>query len=283
MNEEENETSLLDLLVVVAENLRLLILGPVVIGLLALGFGYALPQSFTSQAILTLPTELQAQAAAIMLSPLVLDSVVESRRLSRGQSISLARARLENQVRAAVSKDGLLRLEVTANTPIEAQTIANAVIDTWLKTTVPGVQDRADLETRLAYAKGSLSSLRHLQDVLTTEGAAALNKSPTRGEAGTSIVAVGELQARYFAEVLSIPRQLKGLTRDVVKQSPTLATEPSASKKSLIVLLAAFGSGFSLLLWVFMRQSWKNAGQNPQAVEKQARLLAALRFSTRLR
>ena len=45
MNEEENEISLLDLLLVVAENLKLLILGPVVVGLVALGFGYSVAVS----------------------------------------------------------------------------------------------------------------------------------------------------------------------------------------------------------------------------------------------
>ena len=49
--EEENETSLLDLLVVVAENLKLLILGPFAVGLLALGIAFTLPQSYVSQAI----------------------------------------------------------------------------------------------------------------------------------------------------------------------------------------------------------------------------------------
>ena len=101
MTEEENETSLLDLLVLVAENLKLLILGPVVVGLVALGIGYALPQSFTSQAILAPPIEIQVQAAAIMISPLVLDSVIEALKLYPGASTQLARAKLEKQMEAA--------------------------------------------------------------------------------------------------------------------------------------------------------------------------------------
>jgi hypothetical protein len=76
---------LFDLLLVVAENLKLLILGPLVVGLLALGIGYALPQSFTSQAILALPTPTPTQAAAMLVSPLVLDPVIESLNLSKGQ------------------------------------------------------------------------------------------------------------------------------------------------------------------------------------------------------
>ncbi|NMM20407.1 MAG: hypothetical protein HHJ15_10725 [Rhodoferax sp.] len=297
MDIEENEVSLLDLLLVVAENLKLLILGPIVVGLLALAIGYTLPQSFTSQAILALPmpllgsastptsipTPTPAQASAMMVSPLVLDPVIQSLSLSAGLTIERARAKLANQIKATVGKDGLLRVDVTANTPLEAQKIANVVIDTWLKSTVPGEKDRADLEVRLIQAKVSLESVRRLLERLTGEDSAVLNKPLTLGGANTSIVAVGELQARYQADVLSIPRTLQGLARDVVMQPPTLPTEPVAPKKSLIAILAALGSGFALLLWVFMRQVWRAAALDPQAAEKQAKLRAAIGFKGRSR
>lgn len=218
----------------------------------------------------------------MLVSPIVLDPVIALLNLSKGQPIQVARTGLARQITATVGKDGLLRLDVTASSPLEAQAIANAVIDTWLKSTRPGEQDRADLEKRLAYAKVSLESIRRLLERLTAEGTADLNKPLTRGEAGTSIVAVGELQARYLGEVLSIPRSLQGLSRDVVVQPPTLPTEPVAPKKSLIAVLAALGSGFALLLWVFVRQAWKNAAQDPKAAEKQARLRAAIGFKGRV-
>lgn len=218
----------------------------------------------------------------MMVSPLVLDPVIQSLSLSAGHTIERARATLASQIKATVGKDGLLRLDTTANTPLEAQKIANAIIDTWLKSTVPGDKDRADLEVRLIQAKVSLESVRRLLDRLTGEDSAVLNKPLTLGGANTSIVAVGELQARYQADVLSIPRSLQGLARDVVMQPPTLSTEPVAPKKSLIAVLAALGSGFALLLWVFMRQAWKNAALDPETAEKQAKLRAAIGFKQRV-
>lgn len=291
---EENEVSLLDLLVVVAENIKLLIFGPLAVGLLALGIAFAVPQSYVSQAILVLPIPAvasnqnqnqnqssafmpsPAQAAAMMTSPLVLDPLIESQKQLEGRSIEAARKKLGDQIKATVGKDGLLRLDVTATTPAQAQALANAVIDGWLKSTVPGDQDRADLEKRLGYAKVSLEVTRRLLDRLAAEGGVSLNKPLTRGEAGTSMVAIGELQARYLSEVMEIPRWLQGLSRDVVKQQPTLPTEPAAPKKSLIAVLSALTTGFVLLLWVFMRQAWRTAAKDPQVAEKQARLRAAL-------
>ena len=286
MNTDENEISLLDLLLVVAKNLKLLILGPIAMGFLALAFAYTLPQSFTSQAILALPastststpTPTPVQATAMMISPVVLDPVIVSLDLADGYSIEGARARLLNQIKAVVGKDGLLRLDVTARTSLEARAIANAVVDTWLKSTAPGAQDLADMEVRLTYAKASLAAVSRLLARLAAGGNSILNKPLTLGDAGTSMVAVGELQARYLADVLTIPRAMQGLSHDVVMQPPTLPAEPNVRKKSLIAVLAALGSGFALLLWVFMRQAWKTAALDPDAADKQAKLRAVFGF-----
>ena len=118
---------------------------------------------------------------------------------------------------------------------------------------------------------------------LDAGGVANLNKPLTRGEAGTSFVGLGELQARYLGEVLSIPRELQGLSREVVKQPPTLPTEPISPTKGLIAAVAALAAGFVLLLWVFMRQAWRNAAQDPSAAEKQGRLESALGLKSDVR
>lgn len=284
----ENEVSLLDLLVVVAENIKLLIFGPLVVGLLALGIAFAMPQRYVSQAILVVPTPVSsvsqnlvfiptpAQVATMMVSPSVLDPLIESLKLFEGRSVEAARKKLGEQIKPMVGKDGLLRLEVTADTPAKAQVLANAVIDGWLKSTVPSERDRDILEKRLGYAKVSLEATRHLLDRLAAESGASLNKPLSRGEASTPIVAVGELQARYFTEVQEIQRWLQGLSPDVVKQPPTLPIEPEAPKKGLIAVLGALTTGFALLLWVFMRQAWRHAAKDPQVAGKQARLRAAL-------
>ena len=265
--------------------MKVLLLGPLTIGLLALAMSYALPQSFLSTSILSPPasppasSQTPAQAIAVMVSPLVLDPVIESLKLADGRSLHVARAGLASQIKATVGKDGLVRLDVTANTPVAAQTIANAVIDNWLVTTVPPAQERADLEARLEYAKVALSSVRGLLQRLMSESTANLNKPLTRGDAGISVVALGELQARYFSDVLNIPRTLRGLSRDVIVQPPTLPSEP-ATKRGLTALLATFAGGFALLLWVFAKEAWRIAAQDSKSAEKQARLRRSLGFNS---
>lgn len=276
MNPDGDEVSLLDMLLVVAENLRLLVLGPLVVGALAWAFAYFLPQNYTSEAMLAFPIATANQAAAVMVSPLVLDPIIESLHLLDGHPMQVARLALAKQLKTTVGKDGFLRLEVTAQSPYQAQTIANAVIDTWLKTTMPGEQSRADLQKRLSYAQTSLDAVTRLIARLDAGGGANLNKPLNRGDAGTTLVSLGELQARYLGEVLSIPRELQGVSREVVKQPPTLPTEPVSPKKSLIAALAALAAGFVLLLWVFVQNAWRTSVENPLTAEKCRKLVAAV-------
>jgi hypothetical protein len=79
---------------------------------------------------------------------------------------------------------------------------------------------------------------------------------------------------------LNIPKLLRGLSRDVVKQAPTLSAEAIAPRKGLIAMLAASGGGFVLMVWVVLRQAWKTAAQDPRQAQKQARLRALLGFRT---
>jgi hypothetical protein len=46
-----------------------------------------------------------------------------------------------------------------------------------------------------------------------------------------------------------------------------------------MAVLAALGTGFALLLWVFARKAWMGASQDPLAAGKQSRFKKALGFT----
>jgi hypothetical protein len=286
----DDEVSLLDRLLVVAENLKLLVFGSLFGGVLALGVSYVLPLNYVSHAILLIPSTNStnwpnapnsAQVAAMMKSPLVLDQLVAMHPELKGKPIEVGRKELAEQIKAVVDKkDGLLRLDVIAKKPEDAQHLANALIDTWLKTTPPGPEDRADLEKRLLYAVNGLAAVTQVLKSLGVDGPVTLSKPLTRGEVGTSFVGLGELHTRYLNDVLGIPRALQGFTREVVKQPPTLPTEPTSNTKTLIAVVAALGTGFVLLLFVFLRQAWQKVGQDPEGARKLERLRSAFGQTT---
>jgi tyrosine-protein kinase Etk/Wzc len=63
---EDEEISLLDLLLVVAENLRLLVLGPLAVGLAALGISFMIPPTYTAKTQFLPPQQQQSSASALV-------------------------------------------------------------------------------------------------------------------------------------------------------------------------------------------------------------------------
>jgi uncharacterized protein involved in exopolysaccharide biosynthesis len=300
MEMEERELSLLDLLLVVAENLRLLVLGPILVGAVAWGVMSFMPPNYTSQAILSLPSRPSTigtsstsaasttpapptpqEVASMLVSPLVLDPVIESQGLRAGRPLETVRAELASRVRTSVGKDNLLHLDVTARSPEQAQQLAQAILASWIQSTTPSERERDVLQRRLAAAKASLVSMRQALDRLTRGGRspAAVESIPQQASGGVSlIVAMGEMELRYLGEVASIEQALQGVSPDVIKQAPLLPTNAVATRRSLITAVSALAAGLFLLLGVLIRQAWRNAARTPENAEKQARILAALRW-----
>jgi capsular polysaccharide biosynthesis protein len=57
---EEDEISLLDLLQTIVDNLRLLVLGPLAVGITALGISYFIPPTYTSKTQFLPPPQQQS-------------------------------------------------------------------------------------------------------------------------------------------------------------------------------------------------------------------------------
>lgn len=65
---EDDEIDLLDILQVIAENLRLLVIGPLVVGLLALGISFMIRPTFTAKTVFMPPQQQQGVAASMLQS-----------------------------------------------------------------------------------------------------------------------------------------------------------------------------------------------------------------------
>ena len=157
--QDDDEISLLDLLQVIVDNLRLLVLGPLVCGLAALGISFAITPTFTAKTQF-LPPQQQQSAAASMLASLgalgglagaatgikspadqyiafmksvsVQDALIERFKLVEKYEAKLkteARLALTGKVRIATGKDGLISVEVDDRDPKFAADLANAHVD----------------------------------------------------------------------------------------------------------------------------------------------------------
>lgn len=289
---------LLDFLILIAENSRRLLGWSLAAGVVAYAATFLVIPRHVSHAILALPSnpsaalgplasvfqvQTAAQAAVLMSSPVVLDSVIEKLRLANSRTLPEARLRLAEDVKASVQADGFLHLTVLHEDGTQALAISNAIIDAWRKTTVPVEADRTDLMSRLTYSKESLAAVGQILQGLAAEGGASLKQPLTRGEAGATIVTIGELQNQYLNDVMLLPRLIDGLSRDVVKQPPTLVANGERMKRGLLAVSLAVSVAILVFAWILVRHAWRLAAQDAQTAERQQRLIAALPFARRTR
>ncbi|MEN9544255.1 MAG: hypothetical protein RLZZ598_1088, partial [Pseudomonadota bacterium] len=156
--EADDEVSLLDTALPLVQHWRLLVLGPVLAGLLALGIASALPKTYTARTTLIPPQQQSSgsaalaqlgalaglaggaglktpadQYAALMQSQTVADRLVDRFDLMRVYDLKLrtdARKQLATNVQISVGKkDGLISVEVDDHEPQRAADLANAHVE----------------------------------------------------------------------------------------------------------------------------------------------------------
>jgi hypothetical protein len=268
-----------DLLVLALRHWPLLLLVPLVVGGATWGASHLLPRTYLSSAIVALPNarpewplkQTPLQAASMMVSPLVLDPVVQQLGLYPELDRDRARAQLFSRVRATVGKELLVRLEVEAATPEEARRVAEAILEAWLRSLLPSEREKADLQRRLEVATAGLDSTEKALSQLVVETPLAAG----RREAGLSVAAIGELRDRYLNQMLAIHRELEG-QREVIKLAPSLPTRAVKPRKLLLAANAAVASFFLLFAALALRHLLELGRADPQGAEKLHRLREAL-------
>ncbi len=207
---EEDQISLLDLLQTLVENLRLLVIGPLVVGMLALGGASFWPKTYESTALL--PAD--QTTASIMQSAAVLDPIAISLGYNTKMSVDEARLKLKKQIKVSVNaKDKLLTLNTQASTPQAAQALTEAILTQTFLQTLPRGSGKLRLEKQLAQAITREKEAREAAERLTIK----LDKST-----GEQSLSVAQAYAQLMGVVkeaqntqIELERQLQGLDASV--------------------------------------------------------------------
>ena len=255
---EDDEISLLDLALTVAENLRLLIIGPIAASLIALGVSSLVPKTFESVAILNI-TDQPEKVASLATSAAVLDPVAEQLGLTKAATKDAARAELRERVSASVGrKDGLLTLITKGESGEEAQALANLVLAQLFLALAPKGQDSIDLERSLSLARSLYANNQLvIERSSTLMGAAKSENALNAGLQGYAELIA--LQQSLANQIANYERSLRGLAGASLAQSPTLPMQHVAPKRSQISVLVALATGCTLLILVFIRKAVANA------------------------
>lgn len=275
--ERDDELSLLDIGVVLAENAGLLVAGPIIGAVIALVITLTLPPRYESTSLL----RLSETDAAVMKSVDVLKPVIDELKLQRGDPFDTTIKRVSSQIVPTFSKkEGLLKFSSQAETPEAAQVLNTKVQDSFKRFSLPKGRALESIEEQLRITHGTVDELR--------SGADRLRKSLDKVNPGTeaeamtrSYVTMIEQRDARQKQLFDLKAALKGSGEEVIIQRATLPTAPVSPKRLLLTLIAAVLSGFACLLFVLIRNGLRSVKNSPPELKKVRRIQCALGFSPR--
>ena len=272
-NEAQDKAGVLDVLLVIAENIKLLVIGSLTAGLIAFVICLMVPQTYQSVAVF----QADQTMASLMTTATVLDPVITSLKLDQNTTLEEARSELQRDIKTAIGRtDKLLTLTVSAPSAIQAQAIANAIVQRTFVESRPKSTVRTRLEMQLAEAK---TRFKNAQDVgeslrkrLESSGTVASTSSEVARGYAELLSAAGAAQA----QISTLEAQLEGLSDAQRIQPPTLPERPVKPRKALTAIGATLAAGLVLLLFVFMRRGFKAVSINQTDAEKLSRIRKSL-------
>lgn len=282
--EDEDEISLLDLALVISENIKLLIIGPIVAGLVALGIGFAMTPVFTAQTTVIPPSSAGGGGTAAALlgqlgglgglvggalpasgkhmaylnSDLLRDQIIRKFDLQKrweNEFITQTRKQLKDTVKIADDKKtGLITIEFTDADPQFAADVVNEYVV---------------VLSRLL-GEAALEDARERREFLEKQIAEATKKSYQSPAVREAIIQ--NLIRQFETARIEEQQPNPNIVQVDIAKAPELKSGP---KKALIAVITSLATGFLLLLFVFIRSAMRNAGQDPESAEKLGRIKRA--------
>ena len=252
-------------MVVILNNLKLLVFGPVIAALVAFAVASVLPKWYTSVAYLVVDETGARVADARMRSTPVLDKVL-AEFPAPGDTLEARRRFLDRNLRMVVAAgetqktSGLFRLEYSDKHPRVAQKVNSLFIDAWLASTQPRPDRRTEIEAEIERTDLQTKSVTQLIDRLQKDAPSLVSQSP-QGELATSILGLTTKRDQNLANLITLRRLLNGVSRDVLFGSPDLPEEQSWPDWKMVTAVTYFVAVLLLLMFVILRHF--SAGRDP--------------------
>jgi uncharacterized protein involved in exopolysaccharide biosynthesis len=244
----------------IKDNLKLLVLGPILAAVVAFAVTSALPKWYTSVAYLAVDEAGARTADARMRSSPVLDKVLSEYNAPRS-TLEGRRRFLEDNRRMGVAAgetqrtSNLFRLEYSDKSPQIAQKVNTLFIEAWLESTKPRPDLRSTIEAEIERTDTQAKSISTLIDRLQKDAPSLLAQS-LQGELATPILGLITKRDQNLAQLITLKNSLNGITRDVIFGKPDLPEEPSWPRRGMITILAGFLAALLLLIFVLVRRFW---------------------------
>ena len=260
MPSDIDEISLLDLLQVVADNLRLLVLGPLVAGLLALGYSFTITPTFTATAKFMLPQQQQSSAAsllaglgalgglagavgikspadqymALLKSRSVQDALVDRFKIMERlgtKSREDARDALGSSVVVSSGKDGLITIDASDKDPVFAADLANAHSEE-LGILLNRLAVTEAQQRRLFFEKQLTNAKENLVKADEALKAGGINSNVLKLTPGAAVTAMATLKAGITAQEIKLA-SMRGYLTESAPDFKQAQTELAAMRSQM--------------------------------------------------
>ncbi len=260
--QDVNEISLLDLLQVIVDNLRLLVMGPLVCGLVGLGISFTVTPIFTAKSQFLPPLQHQSAAAsmlaslgalggiagavngikspadqyiAFMKSVSLQDAIIERFMLMEKYKSKLksdARLALTGSVRIAYGKDGLISVEADDKDPKFAADLANAHVEE-LRNLLGRLAVTEAQQRRMFFEKQLLITKENLAKAEIALKSSGINSSVLKSSPSSAVEAVARLKAGISVQEVKL-----GSMRNYITESAPEFKQALSELASLKIQLA---------------------------------------------
>jgi uncharacterized protein involved in exopolysaccharide biosynthesis len=247
---EEDEISLLDLLQVIVDNLRLLVLGPLAVGILALIISFFIPPTYTAKTQFLPPQQQQSSASALLQSlgamgglagaaggiknpadqfigflksTSIQDSLSDRFKLEERYETTFkidTRNALLVNTRITTGKDGIISLEFDDKDPVFAADVANGYVEELRK--LMGRLSLSEAQLRRAFFEGKLKESKEgLAQADQELRATGINASTLKSSPAAAVEVVARVRAGIVAQEVKIAAMRGYLTESApeVKQA----------------------------------------------------------------
>ena len=273
---EDQKIDILDLFVVIADNFKLLIFLPFMLGILALGLAYILPKTYESVSVLSTDQVNQVNqvnssvVTGLVLSTNMLSIVAQKTNLASTFSKEETFRRLRDMIKVSVGKqDKLVTLTTQGKTPELAHQFNQVILDQLFILSRPRGEQAVALQFQLDSEKTSLAAVIALESTMAKQLASGKALSEAQGRVYADAL---QSKSRLSASIAQFQLRQVGLSTNDLVQSPSLPETAIKPKKAKISIFVALGSGFVLLIFVFIRQALRNADTNPETAYKLQRI-----------
>ena len=263
-SEADDEISLLDLLQTVVDNLRLLVLGPLAVGLLALAVAFVIPPTYTAKTQFLPPQQQQSSASALiqslgamgglagaaagiknpadqyvafLKSASVLDAMVDRFELMQRYDVDYkvdARKKLQDNTKVTAGKDGIIQLELDDNDKQLAADMANGYVEELRK-----LMNRlalTDAQLRRAFFEKKMQATRDdLAKADQALRAIGISGSVVKSSPAAAVEVVARLRAAVTAQEIKIAN-MRGFLADSSPDTRQAMTELANLKGQLAQL-----------------------------------------------